>query len=102
VLRDPVSAEESREEEKSRLASYSELTVDQVDDLFYAAVDYFTQQELYGVALKFLEMVENRESSLGRFKYKSAQLRFMLHEYDDCVTEVKQLLELMPRSEKAW
>lgn len=102
VLRDPISAEESREEEKSRLASYSELTVDQVDDLFYAAVDYFTQQELYGVALKFLEMVENRESSLGRFKYKSAQLRFMLHEYDDCVTEVKQLLELMPRSEKAW
>ena len=53
VLREAVPIEESREEASTQDAA--ELTVDQVDDLFYAAVDYFTNQELYGVALKFLD-----------------------------------------------
>ena len=80
----------------------NDLTTDQEDDMHYILVDYFIREKLIELASRALEQIKNKDTSVARFKYYSAEILYWKGEFKECVQATEELLKLELSNSQAW
>lgn len=78
------------------------LTQDQIDDMHYVLIDFLIREKFLNLAEKVIQEIVNKQSSMGRYSFYTASIRYWYKDYPRSEEILQQLLNAEPRHEQAW